>query len=386
MRNFLRMLFKAKNLDRSASPIRPVDPEPLIPSRLVELFTKQNVWLEVFDSDNATIPDGCNFTLWFESDRSPEELLKAFKFKKWQAQVGNSGFTLTQIVPINDMRTGRTKDYQINMAAMVTVKPSCLSVLAGNCTYPESIGIEFRQLVLRLEGQSNNLFCLYVKGGALWREIPASAELLGMDANSLSDADSAVLNTGYIVQIDDTPASCSSVQQLQSKIELISTSVVTDEEGYTHITCWPYPCRRLWSQVQEVELYPEWWPNFMFVNKYIRIKGDSFDDFIGFESKGLADFIKRLNILPGFPMIDFELSSTKPDNEVVWRRSDGTLQKSVWLDEEVVWRRSVDSLNEAKSGLTERRKWGQMGRCPICQFSYRWDGVVCLHCGYLLNS
>lgn len=56
--------------------------------------------------------------------------------------------------------------------------------------------------------------------------------LLGMDANSLSDADSAVLNTGYIVQIDDAPASCSSVQQLQSKVELISPSVVNDEEGW----------------------------------------------------------------------------------------------------------------------------------------------------------
>jgi hypothetical protein len=159
--NFLRMLVKAKNPEPSDSPIRSVDPEPFIPSRLVELFAKQNVWLEVFDSNNATIPDGCNFTLWFESDRSPEELLKAFELKKWQAQAGMSGFTLTQFVPIKDLRSGRTKDYEINMAAFVPAKSSHLNVLAGNCTYPTSIGAEFRELILRLEEQPNNLFCLY---------------------------------------------------------------------------------------------------------------------------------------------------------------------------------------------------------------------------------
>lgn len=133
--------------------------------------------------------------LWFESDRSPEALLEAFEFKKWQAHVGSSGFTLTHIVPITDLRSGRTKDYQISMAAFVASKPSHLRVLAGNCTYPASIGAEFRELILRLEEQSNNLFCLYLKGGALWREVPATTELLGVISDSLSDADNAVLNT-----------------------------------------------------------------------------------------------------------------------------------------------------------------------------------------------
>jgi len=376
MLNLLRMLFKAKNRKRSASPIGLVDPidlvdpEPLIPSRLVELFTKQNVWLKVFDSDNATIPDGCNFTLWFESDRSPAELLKAFELKKWQAQAGNLGFTLTQFVPIRDLRSGRTKDYQINMAAFVPSKSSHLNVLAGNCTYPTSIGAEFRELILRLEGQTNNLFCLYSEGGTLWHEVPATAELLGMDSDSLSDADHAVLNAGYIVQLKEAHGSCSVVNQLQQKVQLINPSVVVDDKGYTLIECWPYHSLRLWNQVQEVELYPAWGPNFMFVNKYIRIKGDSFDDFISWESKGLAEFIKRLNILPGFSMIVFERPSIE----------------SIWYDEEVVWRRSDGILNEVKTDPAERRNWGQVRRCPKCQFSYRWDGVVCLHCRYPLNS
>jgi hypothetical protein len=157
--------------------------------QITELFARQYVWLAVFQPDKANIPDGCNFILWFESDHSLEELLKAFEIKKWQAQVGKCGFTLTQIVPIKDMPSGRTKDYQINMAAMVTANTSNLFVLAGNYTYPASIGAEFRKLILRLEGQSNNLFCLYIESGAVLREIPASAELLGMDPNSLSEAD-----------------------------------------------------------------------------------------------------------------------------------------------------------------------------------------------------
>ena len=316
MLNFFRMILKTINPDRSAS--------PRLPSCLAKLFGKEDVWLIMFEPDKAKIPDGCNFIIWFESERSSEDLLKAFESKGWQAQVGYSGFTLTQIVPIRDMRTGRTKNRQINKAALVTAKPSCLRVLAGNCTYPESIGAEFRKLILRLEGQSNNLFCLYVRGSALCREVPASAELLGMDSNSLSDADSAVLHTGYIVQIDDAPASCSPVNLLQRKVELISPSVVVDEEGYTHIKCWPYPGRRLWNQVRMVELYPAWGPNFMFVHNYVRIAGDNFEDFIHMDSEGLQEFINHLNVLPGFSKKDFDAARKRlfDDEEVVWIRSD----------------------------------------------------------------
>ncbi len=217
------------------------------------------------------------------------------------------------------------------MAAMVTTKVSNLFLLAGNCTYPESIGAEFRELILRLEGQSNNLSCLYIEGGSLWREIPASAELLCMDANSLSDADIAVLNTGYIVQIADAPASCTSVQQLQSKVKLISFSVVADEEGYTPITCWPYPGRRLWNQVHEVGLYPAWGPNFICVQNYVEIKGDSFDDFIHMESQGLPEFITRLGVLPGFSLKKFEeaLKILYDEEELVWKRSDGEVHDNL---------------------------------------------------------
>lgn len=311
MLKFFRMIIKA------------IAPKPLIPPRLAE-------WLDMFVPDKAKIPDGCNFILWFESDRSPEELLKAFKSKGWQARVGYSGFTLTQITHIYT-RSGRNEYDEIKMAAMVTAKPSDLIVLAGNCTYPKSIGAEFRELILRLEGQSNNLFCLYFEVGAFWREIPANAELLGMDSNSLSDADNAVLNTGYIVQNDDAQASCSPVKLLQPKVELISPSVVTDEEGYTHITCWPYPCRRLWNQVREVGLYPEWGPNFMFVHNYVRIKGDSFDDLILMESQGLPEFINRLGVLPGFSSKDFDeaLKTLFDEEELVWKRSDGAVNKNL---------------------------------------------------------
>ncbi len=304
----------------------------------------------MFEPDKAKIPDGCNFIIWFESDRSPEELLKAFEFKKWQAKVGNSGFTLTQIVPIKHMRNGGPKNYQINMAAMVTVEPSCLSVLAGNCTYPESIGAEFRKLVLRLEGQSNNLFCLYIKGGTLWREVPASAELLGMDSCSLSDGDRAALNTGYIVQrttdscmtIDGLHASSSSVQELQSEVRLLSPSVVVDEEGYTHITCRPYTVvRRLWNQVREVGLYPEWGPNLMFVNNYVWVKGEGFEDLICLTSgcfvsevgpaRGVSEFLNRLDVLPGFSLKDLEeaLKTLFVEEELVWKRSDSAVNEDL---------------------------------------------------------
>lgn len=330
MLKFLRTIIKALSPARSVPPKSYVEPEPLIPTRFAELFAKEDVWLVAFEPDKAKIPDGCNFILWFESDHSQEELLKAFEFKGWQARVGYSGFTLTQITHTYT-RSGRNEYDEIKMAAMVTAKPSDLIVLAGNCTYPESIGAEFRKLILRLEGQSNNSFCLYIEGGELWREIPASTELLGMDANSLSDSDIAFLNTGYIIQVDDSPASCSSVQQLQSKVELISPSVVADEEGYNHITCWPYPGRRLWNQVHEVGLYPSWGPNFMCVQNYVEIKGDSFDDFIHMESQGLSKFITRLGVLPGFSLEKFEeaLKILYNEEELVWKKSDDEVNETL---------------------------------------------------------
>lgn len=309
-------------------------PVPIFQPQVDELFGKEELWLAMLEPGHTEIPDGCNFILWFETDRSPEELLNAFRSKGWQAQVGYSGFTLTQIVPIRHLRSGRIKDYEINIAAMVSAKSSNLSVLAGNCTYPHSIGTEFRELVLRLEGQSNNLFCLYINSaGTLQREVPATAELLGMNSCSLSDADRAVLNTGYIVQratdscmtIDDLPASSSSVQDLQNEVRLLSPSVVVDEEGYTHITCWPYSVRRLWNQVREVRLLPDWGPNFMFVNFYVWVKGEGFEDSICLKSglsdqssrsfgivsgvgpaRGVSEFLNRLDVLPGFSLKDLE--------------------------------------------------------------------------------
>jgi|GEM_PF-3674410 len=29
-----------------------------------------------------------------------------------------------------------------------------------------------------------------------------------------------------------------------------------------------------------------------------------------------------------------------------------------------------------------RERWGQQGRCPHCEFAYRWDGICCSHCGH----
>lgn len=34
---------------------------------------------------------------------------------------------------------------------------------------------------------------------------------------------------------------------------------------------------------------------------------------------------------------------------------------------------------------TDRTRWGHVGRCPKCGFSYRWDGVVCSHCGNMAD-
>ena len=34
----------------------------------------------------------------------------------------------------------------------------------------------------------------------------------------------------------------------------------------------------------------------------------------------------------------------------------------------------------------DRDKWGQVGRCPHCGFSYRWDGGLCSHCGYEVTA
>lgn len=336
MLEFFRMIFKAIRPGRCDSPkpdIAPnpdIAPEPLIPAHLAELFAQEDVWLVEFEPDTAKIPNGCNFILWFESDRSLEELLKTFESNGWQAQVGYSGFVLTQIVPITSFRSGRTEDHRINMAAMVSAKPSHLRVLAGNCTHPDFIGTEFRKLISRIGGQSNNLFCLYIEAGTLWREVPATAELLGMDADALSDADREVLNTGYIVQIDDASASCSSVKQLQREVKLLAPSVVVDEKGYTHIECWPYPVRRLWNQVREVGLYDSWGGNFLCVTRYLWIAGDSVEDFIYIKSKGIPEFIERLNVLPGFLLKDFEAALKRPpynEGVVLWRRSDGAVNE-----------------------------------------------------------
>lgn len=31
---------------------------------------------------------------------------------------------------------------------------------------------------------------------------------------------------------------------------------------------------------------------------------------------------------------------------------------------------------------TARKRWGQVGGCPRCGFSYRWDDITCSHCGH----
>ena len=35
---------------------------------------------------------------------------------------------------------------------------------------------------------------------------------------------------------------------------------------------------------------------------------------------------------------------------------------------------------------TARQNWGNVGCCPRCEFSYRWDGTNCSHCGWVATK
>ncbi len=54
-------------------------PVSIIQSQLDELFGNEELWLAMLEPGLTEIPEGCNFIFWFESRRSPEELVGVAK-------------------------------------------------------------------------------------------------------------------------------------------------------------------------------------------------------------------------------------------------------------------------------------------------------------------
>lgn len=283
----------------------------------------------MFESDQTEIPEGCHFIGWFDIARSPEELAQMFESAGWHAQPNDRGYTLTHVTQSPATRSHPARTDQ-KILALVTATPYHPNILSGHeqcpdwMQSPDWMGREIRELLWRFEQQSNTLIWLWRDhAGGVWRDIPATAELLGLDPGLLSDADRTAITTGYISRQVIEPAKGKRASYPHHDgASFLFESVVVDGDGIRLYKMFRGISRIEWHQIQEVSA--EWICSMWTPVPYATITGDGIELIIQKGCTGYPALLDALAMLPGFPMKKFceSLNTTQyDDKEVVWRRS-----------------------------------------------------------------
>lgn len=286
----------------------------------------------------TNLPDGCNFVGWFDATHSQDKLVQLFQSVGWQAQAVDQGYTLNKVIEVPRSRRTGGYSYQktLSLKTATTIHPNELS---GQVEYPESMAREIRKLLWRLEGQANTLVCLWREEafqGVVCRQVPATAELLGLPASSLSDGDRVAIASGFITEpLSDLWKPEGPIWQRRyrcekralGEVDFLIQSVVVDSERLTQYDCGGV-FRLEWLQLREVAA--EWIMWGYAPIPYATLTGDTTELTIQEGCTGFPALLERLAELPGFPSTNFceALKTTRYDEKVVvWRRGFPTLHR-----------------------------------------------------------
>ncbi len=152
----------------------------------------------MFYPDQTIIKEGCNFTGCVQSEYSTQQLAQIFVSEGWQANAVDSGYTLTKIVDWVPAGRRSLRAAMKKTLDLVAEGSGQVSVLSGLCEYPGSFCSEIRQILWRRLGRANSLVCHWLDtiDGTVFRQVPATAELLGLNPDSLIEADLTAISAG----------------------------------------------------------------------------------------------------------------------------------------------------------------------------------------------
>lgn len=277
-----------------------------------------------FEPDHVDMPDGVNIFGCFRSSQEKAAIAQIFQLDRWNPELTDAGYTLNKVLRFGPSRKSAAYkiEYTLILRNATSIQPY---VISGQVERPSQMAQEIRQLLWRHDGRSNNLDCLWREesSGEIWRDIPATVELLELDIGHLSNEDLAAINASYIRLPLTDLKSCSRLSGLYFLVE----SVVVDKENITYYCRLGGINRLNWCKVRAISVVG---PDSGFSNVLeLRISEGLRTLFIKQGCEGFSLLLDRLAKLPRFPIENL--------NKI--------LKKRMWDGEIELWKRDATDSN-----------------------------------------